>query len=91
MIQTTLEKTLDKLIERFGTRLKCVLLYGSWAAGTAREDSDIDLLAVLNEKDPAAGKSIAEYETMAASTIEECDRLLDMINTMLMISKPNRE
>ena len=24
---------------------------------------------------------------MAASTIEECDRLLDMINTMLMISK----
>ena len=33
------------------------------------------------------GKSMDEYETMAASTIEECDRLLDMINTMLMISK----
>ncbi|MFB3886450.1 MAG: sensor histidine kinase [Thermodesulfobacteriota bacterium] len=32
-------------------------------------------------------KSIDEYERMAASTIEECDRLLDMINTMLMISK----
>ncbi len=32
-------------------------------------------------------KSIREYESMAASTIEECDRLLDMINTMLMISK----
>jgi len=32
-------------------------------------------------------KSIGEYENMAASTIEECDRLLDMINTMLMISK----
>jgi heavy metal sensor kinase len=32
-------------------------------------------------------KSIDEYESMAASTIEECDRLLDMINTMLMISK----
>ncbi len=31
--------------------------------------------------------SMKEYETMAASTIEECDRLLDMINTMLMISK----
>jgi heavy metal sensor kinase len=28
-----------------------------------------------------------EYETMAASTIEECDRLLDMINTMLVISR----
>jgi heavy metal sensor kinase len=33
------------------------------------------------------GKSIAEYENMAASTIEECDRLLDMINTMLVISE----
>jgi heavy metal sensor kinase len=33
------------------------------------------------------GKSLNEYEGMAASTIEECDRLLDMINTMLMISK----
>ena len=33
------------------------------------------------------GKSLGEYENMAASTIEECDRLLDMINTMLMISK----
>jgi heavy metal sensor kinase len=32
-------------------------------------------------------KSLSEYETMAASTIEECDHLLDMINTMLMISK----
>jgi predicted nucleotidyltransferase len=60
MIQTTLEKTRDNLIERFGTRLKCVVLYGSWATGTAREDSDVDLLAILNEKDPAAGKSIAD-------------------------------
>jgi len=33
------------------------------------------------------GKFMGEYESMAASTIEECDRLLDMINTMLMISK----
>lgn len=34
-----------------------------------------------------AGTSQKEYELMAASTIEECDRLLDMINTMLVISK----
>jgi heavy metal sensor kinase len=31
--------------------------------------------------------SEGEYESMAASIIEECDRLLDMINTMLLISK----
>ncbi len=34
-----------------------------------------------------SGKTPAEYENMAASTIEECDRLIDMINTMLLISK----
>ena len=34
-----------------------------------------------------SGKTLGEFESMAASTIEECDRLLDMINTMLMISK----
>jgi heavy metal sensor kinase len=33
------------------------------------------------------GASLSEYQAMAASAIEECDRLLDMINTMLMISK----
>ena len=31
--------------------------------------------------------SLEGYRNMAAGTIEECDRLLDMINTMLLISK----
>jgi heavy metal sensor kinase len=31
--------------------------------------------------------STEEYEIMAASIIEECDRLIDTINTMLLISK----
>ena len=31
--------------------------------------------------------ALEDYQNMAASTIEECDRLLDMINTMLLISK----
>jgi len=35
----------------------------------------------------STAKSPAEFEAMAASTIEECDRLLAMINTMLLISK----
>jgi heavy metal sensor kinase len=35
----------------------------------------------------ANGRTPAEFEAMAASVIEECDRLQDVINTMLMISK----
>ena len=33
------------------------------------------------------GRSVREYEQMTASTIEECDYLLEMINTMLDISE----
>ena len=33
------------------------------------------------------GGSSEEYESMAANTIEECDRLLEMINTMLDIAE----
>jgi heavy metal sensor kinase len=49
--------------------------------------SPITRIRGIAEVTLTSGKSIGEYEHMAASTIEECDRLLDMINTMLMISK----
>lgn len=41
----------------------------------------------ISEVTLTTGASEKDYENMAASTIEECDRLLDMINTMLVISK----
>ncbi len=49
--------------------------------------SPITRIRGIAEVTLTTGKSLAEYEGMAASTVEECDRLLDMINTMLMISK----
>ena len=41
------------LREEFGERLLYVGLQGSWLRGEATEDSDIDIMAVLNELDPA--------------------------------------
>ncbi len=49
--------------------------------------SPITRIRGLAEVSVTTGASEKEYENMAASTIEECDRLLDMINTMLVISK----
>ena len=49
--------------------------------------SPITRIRGISEVSLTTDASNKEYETMAASTIEECDRLLDMINTMLVISK----
>ena len=49
--------------------------------------SPITRIRGLAEITMAHGQSLDEYRNMAASTIEDCDRLLDMINTMLVISK----
>jgi heavy metal sensor kinase len=49
--------------------------------------SPITRIRGIAEISLTAGSSLRDYEGMAASTIEECDRLLEMINTMLMISK----
>ena len=32
----------------YGKKVKRVLLYGSWARGTAHEESDIDIVVVIN-------------------------------------------
>ena len=49
--------------------------------------SPITRIRGISEVSLTTGASQNEYENMAASTVEECDRLLDMINTMLVISK----
>lgn len=41
----------------------------------------------IAEMNLLADKSIEDYKDMAASTVEECDNLIDMINTMLDITE----
>jgi heavy metal sensor kinase len=49
--------------------------------------SPITRIRGMAEMALTTGKAIDEYETAAASTVEDCDRLLEMINTMLYISQ----
>jgi heavy metal sensor kinase len=49
--------------------------------------SPVTRIRGMAEVTMTTGKTLNEFENMAASTIEECDRLLDMINTMLLISR----
>jgi heavy metal sensor kinase len=49
--------------------------------------SPITRIRGIAEVSMTSDSSLQEYESMAAGTIEECDRLLDLINTMLIISR----
>jgi heavy metal sensor kinase len=49
--------------------------------------SPITRIRGMAEMALTTSKDINEYEAAAASTVEDCDRLLEMINTMLYISR----
>jgi len=62
-IKDMLEDIKKNLTERFRENIRCLILYGSWAKGLAREDSDIDLLVVFEAMDKETGKVIHEIES----------------------------
>ena len=80
-----LATTFNQMLDRIQTLLTEIKEMSDNIAHDLR--SPITRIRGIAEVTLTTGKSLSEYETMAASTIEECDRLLDMINTMLMISK----
>ena len=77
--------TFNQMLDRIQTLLTEIKEMGDNMAHDLR--SPITRIRGIAEVTLTTGKSLPEYEAMAANTIEECDRLLDMINTMLMISK----
>jgi predicted nucleotidyltransferase len=46
----------QKLKQAYGERLVDVLLFGSWVRGEAHEESDVDLLVVLDQLDARAAE-----------------------------------
>ena len=54
-----IEEFRKEIKKLYGNRLKHIILYGSYARGSATEDSDIDLLIVLEGK-TKPGKKLTE-------------------------------
>ena len=80
-----LATTFNQMLDRIQTLLTEIKEISDNIAHDLR--SPVTRIRGVAEVTLTTGKSLNDYENMAASTIEECDRLLDMINTMLMISK----
>ena len=78
-IGDTLKEIEDTLLDKFRDSLHCLILYGSWAKGTAREDSDIDVLAIFSTLGKETGKSLFDVErrirgrnvTLVPSSLED--------------------
>ena len=77
--------TFNQMLDRIQTLLTEIKEMTDHIAHDLR--SPLTRIRGIAEVTLTTANSLKEYETMAASTIEECDRLLDMINTMLLISK----
>ena len=58
------------MIAHYGSRLKFVVLYGSYARGDFRKDSDIDLLVVLDNLE-------SEYKEIDVLTELKTDLMLE--------------
>lgn len=59
--QAALAELRDWLQQRFGTRLDRLLLFGSRARGEGSDDSDLDVLVVVQEMTSAEGREIAHF------------------------------
>lgn len=65
-LQAGLERVKGELLERFGSNLTSLVLYGSWVKGTARADSDVDLVAVFRTLDSEVKKALFDLEVQEA-------------------------
>ena len=57
----------------FGDRVRAVTLFGSYARGDANEDSDLDVLIVVDDLSNAEGREIAH---LAGDVLTEFGRLI---------------
>jgi len=69
-IRAIVSRVKDGLAEIYGERLKGVYLFGSYARGEADEDSDIDILIVLDRVDDYSSEIERTSELVSRLSLE---------------------
>jgi predicted nucleotidyltransferase len=71
-IRKLMKKLKEGLVQIYGDKLKAVYLYGSYARGNARSDSDLDVMLVLDNYD-SYGKEIDRTGELTSNLSLEYD------------------
>jgi len=79
-IKPILDLVKEKLQGIYGERLNEIILYGSYARGDATEESDIDLILLLEDM----SSPVSELETFSGE-IHQLDFLYDMVVSIIPI------
>lgn len=66
-ISSIVKNIQKRLIKKCGNNLKAIILYGSWAKGTASKHSDIDIFALFEKAD----KKTKEFVNQITSSVKE--------------------
>ncbi len=78
MLKETFATLLDQVVAAirgvYGDRLVSVVLYGSVARGTMREDSDIDLLIVARDLPRGRLNRVKEFDAVEAAVAREMEQ-----------------
>lgn len=69
------------LQQLYGERLSKVILFGSYARGEAKDDSDIDFLIVLKDKNISVFKEIEKINAKVYNIILEKGKIISFIPT----------
>lgn len=71
----------SNLNELYGTRLSKLILFGSYARGEEREDSDIDFLVILKDKNISVFSEIEAINSKVYKIILETGKIISFIPT----------
>jgi predicted nucleotidyltransferase len=82
-LKTITDELIGNIRPVFGDRLKKVILYGSYARGDYDEESDIDVMLMLNEDETA----LKEYSHKITDIVVELDLKYDVVLSTILQSE----
>lgn len=84
-IEIILTEFVESIQSLFAERLIKIILFGSYARGDYDEESDMDLMVLLNEEEEALRK----YSDMISNTVVELNLKHDVLLSVILQSENN--